>query len=138
MIFFIDENIPIRASQILGIFELKHQVRACTDWFEPGTSDSEWIREVISWDKNETPTVISGDGRILKNEVEKQILKECNLMFVYMSPGWTHLEWPDYAWKIVKAWPHIIKNVEQARFPMIFQVSVGNLQIQTIGRISSL
>ena len=138
MIFFTDENIPVKASYILGNFESKYQVRAYLDYFKPGTPDTEWMPKVASWDVNETTTVISGDGRILRNEVEKQILKECNLMFVYLSSGWTHVKWSDYAWKIVKAWPDIVRNVEQARFPMVFQVSVGNLQIQTIGRIRNL
>lgn len=123
---------------MLALFEEKHQIRAYLDYFSPGTPDTEWMPKVASWDENDSTIVISGDGRILRNEVEKQVLKECKLMYVYLSPGWTHVKWSDYAWKIIKAWPGIIKNVEQARFPMLFQVGVANLQIQTFGLISKL
>jgi len=64
-------------------------------------------------------------------------LKECNLMFVCLAPGWPRLPWDDYAWKIVKVWPDIVKNVAQARYPMVFEVTVG-LKILIIGQISKL
>lgn len=138
MIFFTDENIPIKAAQMLGIFEEKHQIRACQDWFERGTPDTDWMAEVSSWDESETTVVVGGDSRILKNEVEKQVLKDSKLTFVLLAQRWLHLEWPVYAWKIIKVWPNIVQTVEQVRYPMVFKVAVGGLKIQTIGRISNL
>lgn len=138
MIFFTDENISKNAAYMLDNFEQKHEVRACLDYFDRGTPDTEWMRVVASWDESDTTVVVCGDGRILKNKVEKQVLKECGLMFVLLAPGWLHLEWSVFGWKIVKAWPHIVKNIEQARYPMVFEVPVSGLKIQTRGRISNL
>ena len=138
MIFFTDENFQIKAAQMLGIFEEKHEIRACQDWFQRGTPDIEWMEEVASWDESETTVVVGGDGRILTNEVEKQVLKNSKLTFVLLARGWLHLEWPVYAWKIIRVWPRIVRNVEQAHYPMVFKVAVGGLTIETIGRTSEL
>jgi len=121
---------------MLSYFERKHQVRAHLDFFPRGIPDTEWMSTVALWD--ETTVVVCADGRILKNKVERKVLKECNLMFVCLSPGWTHLEWTIYGWKIIKAWPDIVKNVEQAPYPMAFEVAVGSLKIQSRGLIRDL
>lgn len=138
MIFFTDENISKNAAYMLTIFERKHKIRAHCDYFEPGTPDPEWLKVLASWNESETTVVVCGDGRILRNKVQKRILKECGLMFVYLAPGWTTIEWEDFAWKIIKVWPNIVKNVEEATYPMVFEVTVGSLKIQTRGRISNL
>jgi hypothetical protein len=85
---------------MLSYFEQAHEVRAHEDHFDKGASDSDWLQVVATGD--ETTIVISGDGRILKNKVEKRMLKECGLMFVCLAPGWTHTVWRDYGWKIIK------------------------------------
>lgn len=136
MIFFIDENIPIKAAQMLEAFEEKHEIRACLDWFERGTPDTVWMKKIVRW--NKTPVVVGGDGRILKNNVEKQAIKECGLMYVLLAQGWLHLDWSVYAWKIIKIWPNIVTNVEQARYPLLFKVPVSASKIQNLGRISEL
>ena len=123
---------------MLDNFERQHQVRACLDYFKEGTPDTEWMQVIASWNETETTVAVCGDGRILKNKVEKRVLKECELMFVYLAPGWTNLQWPVFGWKIVKVWPDIVKNVAQARYPMLFEVAVSGLKIQARGRISDL
>ncbi|OHB78978.1 MAG: hypothetical protein A2Z25_19575 [Planctomycetes bacterium RBG_16_55_9] len=138
MILFTDENISKNAAFMLRYVEPQHQVRAYLEYFDPGTPDTIWMREVASWNKDETTVIVCGDGRILKNRVEKQVLKECELMFVLLAGGWTNLEWREFAWKIVKVWPDVIRNVEQARYPMVFEVTAGTLKIRSMGRISSL
>jgi len=136
VICYIDENIPIKAAQILDAFDGQNEIRSLLDWFERGTPDIEWMKKITLWDKS--PVVISGDSRILTNKAEKQILKECNLMYVLVAQGWLHLEWPRFAWRIIKIWPSIVTNVKQARCPMIFKVPVSGLKIENIGRISNL
>lgn len=135
MIFFFDANISRYAAYMLGHFDREHEMRASVDWCEEGTSDVEWMREVASWDID--PVIVSGDARILRNKAERRALKECGCMFVYLAPGWTKLPWREYAWKIVKVWPGIAKNVEQARYPMVFEVSLG-LKVQSVGRVGKL
>ena len=134
MIFFTDENIPKWAAYMLDIFDRDHNIRASVDYFDEGTKDEEWIRAVARWDD---PVAVCGDGRILKNRAERRVLKECGLMFVFLARGWTNLPWPDYAWKIVKVWPAIVKNVRQVRYPVLFEVT-PRLKIQLRCRISDL
>jgi hypothetical protein len=90
---------------------------------------------VAAWDGN--PVVVSGDGRILRNRAERQVLKECGRMFVYLAAGWTKLRWEDFAWKIVRVWPDVTKSVEEARYPMILEVS-GGLKVPPMARIDKL
>jgi hypothetical protein len=135
VIFFFDENMPESAARLIGVFDRKHEVRHLLDRFPRATPDVEWIRTVASWAGN--PVAVCADGRILRNEVEKKVLRECGLMFVYMASGWTNTEWPVYAWKIVKVWPDVVRSVEQARFPIVLEVTLG-LKVRTYGRIDSL
>jgi hypothetical protein len=97
VIFFTDENISPNAAYMLSYFEPRYQVRAHSDYFESGTSDIVWMRELASWNKEETTVAVCGDGRILKNKVEKQVLKECDFTFVLLARGWTNLCWNEFA-----------------------------------------
>ena len=136
MIFFTDECVPTNAARMLSYFEQEHEVRAHEDHFEKGTPDTDWMQVLAKW--NETTIVISGDGRILKNKAEKRVLKECGLTFVYLALGWTNTVWREYGWKIIKVWPDIVRNVVDARYPMVFEVMVGSLKVQPVGHISNL
>lgn len=130
MIFFADENISDRLAEMLDIFDRKNQVRAHKNYFEKGTPDIDWLREVASWD--EKPILLCGDGRILKNKAERQVLKECDLMFVYLASGWMRLAWEEMAWKAIKAWPVIVKNVEHVLQPTLFEVSInGKIELKS-------
>lgn len=128
MIFFADENVPIHAARILNEFSRRDTVRYLTDDFEPGTPDTVWLPAIAQWDP--TPAVLSGDGQILRNEVERRVLREANLTFVLLTKGWLNTPWADYAWKIVKAWPSILAETIRVRRPTVFQVSVGNLKVE--------
>ncbi|MBN2020637.1 MAG: hypothetical protein JW749_10490 [Sedimentisphaerales bacterium] len=132
MIFFFDECISEYAARMLGSFDRRNEMRASIDNFDKGTPDEEWLPKVSSW--GDRTVVVSGDARILRNQVQRQVLKECKIAFVYLAPGWTKLPWEEYAWRIVKVWPDIVKNVEQAPYPSVFEVSLG-LKVQPEGRI---
>ena len=121
---------------MLSYFEQKHEVRAYLDYFQRGARDTEWMSTIAKW--NEKVVAVCADGRILRNKVERHVLKECGFSFVYLAPGWTNIEWPTYGWKIIKVWPEIVKNAEEARYPMVFEVKVASLKIQSYGRIQDL
>ena len=135
MIFFFDANISQYAAHMLGHFDRKNEMRASIDYFKEGTADTEWIPVVASWSNN--PVAVCGDGRILRNRVQKQLLKDHELRFVFLASGWTKQTWEVIAWKIVKVWPNIVRSIKQARHPMVWEVTI-NLKIQPIGRISGL
>lgn len=135
MIFFFDECVPEAAARLIGVFDLDHEVRHAVDRFDRGTPDTEWMPKVASWDGD--PVAVCADGRILKNKAERQVLKECKLMFVYLAPVWTHTPWHDYAWKLVKVWPQVVQSVEESPYPLILRIS-GRPNIETIGRVDTL
>lgn len=121
---------------MLEHFDRQNEIRELEACFPKGTPDIQWIPEVASWDPQ--PTVVCGDGRILKNRAELAALRDANLMFVYLASGWTNLAWADFAWKIVKVWPDIVRNVEKTRKPTIFEVAVRTLKVARIGLVSEI
>ena len=139
MIFFTDENVPDNLTRMLDIFDRTNQVRALVDYFPKATSDTDWMKGVSKWREEEGDDVVAvcGDGRILKNKVEKKVLKECDLMFVHLLPGWSHLQWDELVWKFVRAWPSIVKEVSRANYSMLFRLSASG-KVSSMGRISSL
>lgn len=111
---------------MLEIFDQKNEIRAHADFFEQGTPDVDWMSKVASW--GQPPIVVAGDGRILKNPAEQKVLRDSNLMFVHLAKGWTNLQWNDWAWKIIRVWPDVVRNVEKLRDPWILEVSI-NLKV---------
>lgn len=94
------------------------------------------MREIAKWETK--PIVISGDGRILRNAVERQVLRECDLMFVHFAQSWTNIPWPEQAWKGIRVWPHIVKNVEKIRKPTVFEVNVTSSKVKRVSLVSEL
>ncbi|MCH8966382.1 MAG: hypothetical protein IID43_01770, partial [Planctomycetes bacterium] len=124
MIFFTDENISSKIAPLLEAFDPDHQIRCYENYFNKGEPDTEWLRQIATW--SEKPTVLNGDGRILTNPAELAALREANLMFVVFGKRWTDLNWPTFAWKIIKVWPQIVQEVHTTRRPTLFRVTVKN------------
>ncbi len=130
MTFLADENVTIHAVRVLDAFDLKNEVRHLTQMFDPGVPDTEWIRAVAEWD--ELPVILSGDGRILRNRAERAVLRSSNLTFVYLAKGWMNTPWNNYAWKIVRAWPGVVRETVRVRRPSIFELAVSSLKLKLI------
>src|SRR5258708_37790394 len=109
MRFFTDECLMYRANKLLEAFDEENEMVALTDHFPRGTPDTTWIPEIPRKWPNPKPTIICGDGRILTNKVERQVLKDAGLMFVCLTKGWMNLPWPEFGWKIIKVWPRIVE-----------------------------
>lgn len=124
MIFFADESVPIAAVRMLEHFDARNEVRALEDHFPKGVSDREWMPEIARWDPK--PNVIAGDGRILRNPSEQQVLRDCDLTYFYLSGGLMNLEWDQFAWKLIKVWPDIRRNAERIRAATVFEVAGGS------------
>ncbi|MCH7808489.1 MAG: hypothetical protein IIB60_04635 [Planctomycetes bacterium] len=136
MIFFTDENISSKIAPLLEAFDPTHQIRSYENYFEEGVPDTTWIGEIAKW--SEKPAVLCGDGRILTNPAELAALREANLMFVVLGKRWTDLNWPTFAWKIIKVWPQIVQEVHTTRRPTLFRVTVKNLKVELVRAISEL
>jgi hypothetical protein len=134
MIFFTDECFMYKANALLEAFDRENEIRPLLDHFQPGTPDVMWIPEIAKW--NPKPVVVCGDGRILRNRVERKVLAEAGLTFVCLSSGWTNLEWNVFAWKIIKAWPSIIQSSTRVLRPTVFEVSPQTLKIEKTYQLS--
>ena len=129
-----------RLARMANILDEQHKVLAHDDddRFVPTTPDTEWL-SVLGAD--DPPwIVISGDGRILKNKAERQVLQEANLTFFCMSKPWTQMTIHEYAWKFIKVWPDIVENaLASVHTPRIFEVSGGKgLKVMEIRKTKDL
>lgn len=122
MTFFADENLSPRMVELLEVFDRRNRIRAHVDYFKAATPDVEWLSELATWDPR--PALLCGDGRILRNRAELAALKDAQLTFVHLAPGWTNLLWEEQAWKIIKCWPHIVHEVTRTRVPAILEVTI--------------
>lgn len=136
MRFFIDRNIPVALARMLNHYDRQHTVTYLDEEFEKTTPDAEWLAEVAGWG-DRIPVVVSGDGRILRNPAELQVLRGLPLTFFHFAPGWTNLPWPEQAWKAVKVWPLIVAKASPKR-PSMFRVPVSGTKIEFVCLTSDL
>jgi hypothetical protein len=115
MKFFFDRCISQRIARMVGAFEPVHTVSHHDEFreFTHTTPDVEWI-ETISKDDPRW-IVISGDGRILKNKVERSALDHAGLTFFCMNKAWMSTKIYEYAWKFMKIWPEILESAEHSK-----------------------
>ena len=126
MHFFIDRNVPVALARMLSHYDRTHTVIYHDDRFEMTTPDTEWLAAVAGWDP--VPAVISGDGRILRNPAELQVLRGLPLTFFLFAGSWFDLKWSEFAWKAVKVWPQIVDSAETRR-PSVFRIPVSATKV---------
>ncbi len=112
MTFYADENVSDKLARLLEVFDRRNEIRHITDRYEKGTPDEIWIPGFASL--SPTPVILGGDGQILRRKAQRTLLRDSNLSFVYLAKGWMNIPFEQQAWKIVKAWPDIVRNVEAA------------------------
>jgi hypothetical protein len=127
MRFFFDRCVPIAIARMIAGLELGNMVIRHHDEderFSPLTKDVEWITTLAA-DGDPTWFVVSGDGRILKNKVEKQALRETGLPFFCLVRPWPETPINEYAWKFVKVWPTILEAARHGD-GQVYKVSGGS------------
>jgi hypothetical protein len=117
MRFFFDRSAAIGLAKMVRAIDEKKFLIVHHDEdtrFGPKTADIEWM-ETLGRDGDPPWIVISGDGRILKNKVERQILTEANLIFFCLDDPW--VMWPLYesAWRFMKVWPKIVEEATKPK-----------------------
>lgn len=135
MKFFFDENISKNMAYILRLYDLENTMIASSDEFDQGTPDIDWLKEVSKW--GDDVVVVSTDANILKNKVEKPVLKECGLPFVCLAKNWSTLPWQVQVLKLLKAWPDIVKTITSKKQPCLVEVTV-NGKVKDKGLIRNL
>ena len=123
MIFFLDENFIPKVGLILRAYEDRNQIFLFTDKFQKGTPDVNWIQNAGTWQPK--PIIVGGDGRILRNDVERRILRESGCAYLYLSPGWTNTPVHPYAWKMLKFWPDVINHLHDLNRQAVVELSTN-------------
>jgi len=136
MEFFIDRNVPERLARLLDVFDRENSIVYHDDWFEPATADAEWLSALGSRDPR--PSVVTGDGRILRNPAEGEALRRVGLTFFVFSRGWSGLRWEDRAWKTIKVWPLVVEAAEKARVSSIFEIPIGATKVERVSATSDV
>lgn len=85
MRFVTDENFPIDATALLKAFDKENDISSLLDHCGRGTADLVWIP--LMGAMNPRPVIVSGDGRILTNRVERAALKDSQLTYIYLGSG---------------------------------------------------
>jgi len=124
MRFFFDRNFSSRIARMVEIFELDHTARHHDQdaRIDQTTTDVEWLKALGS--DPEPWAIISGDGRILKNKVERKVLDETGFKFFCLSRQWMKMKFHEQTWKFIKVWPDIVEAATTRRH-RIFEISGG-------------
>jgi hypothetical protein len=136
MDFFIDRNVPEKLARMLDHYDREHTVIYKDDRFEKTTLDTDWLTEIATW--KPIPIVVSGDGRILKNPAELQVLRGLPLTVFLFASGWASLAWEEKAWKAVKVWPQVTKMAAGIRQPSVFEIPVSASKVIRKGHTANL
>ncbi len=128
--FFFDRNLPVALARMLGHYPIGATITYLDDRFERTAPDSEWLLAIAEWDP--IPVVMSGDGRILRNPAEAQVLRGLPISFFLFASGWFKLPWREFAWKAVKIWPEVVAAAAP-RQPTVFRIPVSAQRIETVG-----
>jgi len=116
-------------ARMIDIYEREHTIVHHDDEgrFGPKTTDIEWIKAL----GKDTPSwvVLSADGRILKNKVERATLQEAKLTFFCLSKTWaSNMDFHEYTWRLIKIWPEILEKAKHPT-PKIYEVSATKVDL---------
>lgn len=106
------------------------------DSFERTTPDTDWISAVAN--RSEAWAVLSGDGRILRNPVERRVLKSSGISFFHLRPGWLNLPVHETACKLLRVWPRILSAADNVKSPAIFELPVSSARVDFLCNTSDL
>lgn len=135
MDFFVDRNVPVALARMLGHYDRDHTVIYHDDRFEKTTPDTEWMVAIAKYPT--IPAVVSGDGRILKNPAELQVLKDLPITFFLFASSWFSLKWPEFAWKAIKVWPEVVAAAAPPR-PSVYRIPVSSAKVEFVAFTADL
>ncbi len=121
MRFFFDRNTSPRIARMLDTFDRDHTIRHHDDdeRFDPTTPDNVWISALGGDDTNWI--IVSGDGRILRNRVERKLIETTGARFFYLATSWMRMKFPELAWRMIKLWPEVVEAAANVR-DKIFEI----------------
>jgi hypothetical protein len=123
LIFLTDENFPEDGARLVQAFDKSNVIIPFLEKFQRGEKDIDWIPKAGLW--NPRPIIVSGDGRILTNKVERAALKGSECTYVYLRSGWNEIQWETFAVKIIRVWPKITNAASAARQGSLIEVTTA-------------
>ena len=111
MRFFLDNCLSPRQAKALNALSEAdgHKVVHRMDQFARNTPDEVWIPAIA---KQEEWVIVSGDMRIFKSRLLRQVWIEARLTTFFLGKGWMNQEFWEQAWWLVRWWPRIIQQAE--------------------------
>jgi len=112
------ENFPQRVAQLIRQFELLESDE-CTIQFPieeygDNVAPGEWMSVIGKPTAAHRPIVLTMDTGVRGNAVGIKAMKESRCSFVCLEHGWSKKPLQEFAWRILKAWPEIVKKAKEA------------------------
>lgn len=134
--YFADENISSRLVEILRLYAFGTSAFYLhRDSFEAGTPDEVWLTALSKW--RETPSILCGDGRILKNPARVEALKLANTHFIVPAYGFSNLPFRVQVRKMLQVWDEIEKVIPKTGEPTVFLIT-ANAKLKNKCRLVAL
>jgi len=114
--FFFDNNLPPQLARALNelITPEGHSVSHLRDRYRPNMSDVDWLT-ALAREKDGPWIIVSGDMRISRNKAERKAWLDSSHIIFFLSKGWTNIEPYTQLSKLIKIFPEIVSQAEQAR-----------------------
>jgi len=125
MRFFFDRCLSPRLARMVNAFDMDHSILHHDDdaRFDEHTTDEQWLDALAN--ENRPWIIISGDGRILKNKAQLNLLRETGFTFFCLSKQWMHMNVRrEFGWKFIRVWPDIVDAADETT-QKIFQITGG-------------
>jgi hypothetical protein len=119
--FLFDEHMPPKLVRAIGELakDEPYTIVHLRDRFPGGTKDVEWIGIL---GKEGGWAFISEDRRIRQRPHELAVLKQSNLIGVFLTKGWNQAGLWDRAALLIGWWPHIVAAATAATPGQVFDV----------------
>jgi PIN like domain len=107
--FLIDNCLSPKYAQILGFLTIG-DVIALREEFPANAADPVWIKEIglKGW------ALVSVDRNQLRTEAEKKAISAGGAIGIYLNKKFNHMLLSEQAWRLMKAWPAIVKVASSA------------------------
>lgn len=123
MLFFMDNNLPpALAGAINALCGAEAGVTHLQDGFPFNAPDEEWAGSLMR--SGRRWAVVTSD-KFQKNHGERELVKTSGMVWFFLLPGWNDQAYWVKSWKLIKAWPDIMREARRAKINSSFSVQVN-------------
>jgi len=123
MLFFMDNNLPpAPGNAINALCGAEADVTHLQDGFPLNTPDEEWAGSLMR--SGQRWAVVTSD-KFQKNHGERELVRASGMVWFFLLPGWSDQTYWVKSWKLIKAWPDIMRRAQRAKINSGFSVQVN-------------